>query len=307
MNPDLVTRLTEELSSYTMSETTSEAVKLHRLPNREFVRQVCDLFLSILFPGFYNAIQVGRADLSSYIRKNIYEIDCILCEQICLARRYNCSSSGDALPDDLVEDTRNLVKSFFERLPEVGRLIHTDVEAAFNNDPAACNHEEIILSYPCIEAISIYRLAHELYKLDVPLIPRIMTEIAHSHTGIDIHPGAQIDESFFIDHGTGVVIGETCEIGKHCVLYHGVTLGAFNPLWRNEEGELPRGQSNKRHPSLEEHVVVYPGATILGGDTLIGAYSVIGGNVWLTHSVDTHSVVTMEDPKLNVKTRSKKK
>ena len=304
MNPELVSQLTEALSHFT--STGKDTVRQHRLPNRESIDQVCTLFLSLLFPGFYNAIQVGRSDLSSYIKKNIYEIDCILCEQICLAKRYNCSSSGDELPEDLIGNTRELVQNFFKQLPSVAELIRSDVEAAFSNDPAACNHEEIILSYPCIEAISIYRLAHVLYKLEVPLIPRIMTEIAHSHTGIDIHPGAQIDEQFFIDHGTGVVIGETCVIGKKCVLYHGVTLGAFNPLWRNEEGELPRGQSNKRHPSLEENVVVYPGATILGGDTLIGAHSVIGGNVWLTHSVEANSVVTMEDPKLNVKTRRQK-
>ena len=304
MNPELVSQLTETLSHYTSSG--EDTIRQHRLPNRESIDQVCTIFLSLLFPGFYSAIQIGRADLSSYIKKNIYEIDCILCEQICLAKRYSCSSSGDDLPADLLANTRELVQSFFQRLPAVAELIRSDVEAAFSNDPAACNHEEIILSYPCIEAISIYRLAHELYKLEVPLIPRIMTEIAHSHTGIDIHPGAQIEERFFIDHGTGVVIGETCIIGKNCVLYHGVTLGAFNPLWRNEDGELPRGQSNKRHPTLEENVVVYPGATILGGDTKIGAHSVIGGNVWLTNSVEANSVVTMEDPKLNVKTRRQK-
>ncbi len=307
MKPELVTKLTQQLGRYNVNDIHADTVMQHRLPNRESISQVCDLFLSVLFPGFFNAVQVGRADLSSYSRKNLYEIDYILCEQICLARRYDCSSHGDELPSDLVDNTKGILEAFFERLPEVGKLISTDVKAAFDNDPAACSHEDIILSYPCIMAIGIYRVAHELYKLDIPLIPRIMTEIAHSNTGIDIHPGATIDESFFIDHGTGVVIGETCIIGKHCVLYHGVTLGAFNPLFRNEEGELPRGQSNKRHPTLEDHVVVYPGATILGGDTLIGHHSVIGGNVWLTKSVEANSVVTIEDPKLNVKTRNKKK
>lgn len=304
MNPELITRLTQELGRYNVNETSNGTIRKHRLPNRESIEQICDLFLLVLFPGFFTEVQIERSDLSSYTRKNLYEIDYLLCEQICLARRYDCSSHGSELPVDLVDQTKGLLVSFFERLPDVAHLIHSDVQAAFDNDPAACSHEDIILSYPCIVAISIYRVAHELYRLGVPLIPRIMTEIAHSQTGIDIHPGANIDEHFFIDHGTGVVIGETCEIGKHCVLYHGVTLGAFNPLYRNEQGELPRGQSNKRHPTLEDHVVVYPGATVLGGDTRIGHHSVIGGNVWLTKSVEANSVVTIEDPQLNVKTRT---
>ena len=174
MNPELVTKLTEELGHYTTNSAGTNTVKLHRLPNRETINTVCDLFLAVLFPGFFNAVQVGRSDLSSYSRKNLYEIDYILCEQICLARRYHCSSSGDALPGDLVDDTRSLLIAFMERLPAVDALIRSDVQAAFDNDPAACSHEDIILSYPCIEAISIYRIAHELYKLNVPLIPRII-------------------------------------------------------------------------------------------------------------------------------------
>jgi len=144
----------------------------------------------------------------------------------------------------------------------------------------------------------VQRLAHRMYLLEVPFIPRMMTEIAHSHTGIDIHPGAAIGESFFIDHGTGVVIGETATIGDHVTLYHGVTLGAFNPLVKGDDGTLRRGQENKRHPDLEDHVTVYPNATILGGKTRIGHHSVIGGNVWLTHSVTPYSRVTMKDTEL---------
>jgi serine O-acetyltransferase len=149
-----------------------------------------------------------------------------------------------------------------------------------------------------MEAITVQRLAHRLYLMGVPFLPRMMTEAAHSHTGIDIHPGASIGESFFIDHGTGVVIGETASIGHRVTLYHGVTLGAFNPLRKDEQGQLRRGQENKRHPDLEDHVTVYPNATILGGHTRVGHHSVIGGNVWLTHSVQPYSKVTLKDPEL---------
>jgi serine O-acetyltransferase len=185
-----------------------------------------------------------------------------------------------------------------DQLPNLARLLGSDIDAAYHNDPAASSVEEILLAYPYIEAITVQRLAHRLYLLEVPFIPRMMTEVAHSHTGIDIHPGASIGESFFIDHGTGVVIGETSSIGNKVTLYHGVTLGAFNPLSKDEDGQLRRGQDNKRHPTLEDHITVYPNATILGGRTRIGHHSVIGGNVWLTHSVAPYSRVTVKDPEL---------
>jgi serine O-acetyltransferase len=159
----------------------------------------------------------------------------------------------------------------------------------------------VLLSYPCIEAITVQRLAHGLYLLEVPFIPRMMTEVAHSNTGIDINPGATIGESFFIDHGTGVVIGETATIGEKVTLYHGVTLGAFNPLMKDDHARLRRGQTNKRHPDLEDHVTVYPNATILGGGTRVGHHSIIGGNVWLTHSVEPYSKVVVEDPELLIR------
>ena len=163
-----------------------------------------------------------------------------------------------------------------------------------------------MLSYPGVEAITVQRFANELYKLKVPYLPRILTELAHSRTGIDIHPGATIEDSFFIDHGTGVVIGETATIGKHVTLYHGVTLGAFNPTGRRDTGgELVRGLANKRHPDIEDHVTVYAGATIIGGDTRIGHHSIIGGNVWLTHSVAPYSRVAMREPELVIRTNAK--
>ena len=199
-----------------------------------------------------------------------------------------------------------MVRDLRAKLPRLAQLLGLDLLAAMKNDPAASGYEEILLSYPGIQAITVQRLAHELYLMKVPYMPRMMTEIAHSNTGIDIHPGATIDESFFIDHGTGIVIGETATIGKHVTLYHGVTLGAFNPTSRRDSGgELARGHSNKRHPDLEDNVTIYPGAKILGGDTRIGHDSVIGGNVWLTHSVAPYSRVTVKDPELLIRSHSK--
>ena len=184
------------------------------------------------------------------------------------------------------------------RLPQLRSVLELDVESAFLGDPAAKSHHEIIFCYPGLEAITIYRLAHELLLLGVPLIPRLMTEHAHSKTGIDIHPGARIGPGFFIDHGTGVVIGETCDIGKNVKLYQGVTLGALS-FPRDASGNIIRGM--KRHPTLEDEVVVYANATILGGDTVVGHHAVIGSNVWLTQSVEPYTVVLLEKPQLRIK------
>jgi serine O-acetyltransferase len=202
------------------------------------------------------------------------------------------------VPPGIKKTARERVDQALESLPELARLLASDVDAAFSSDPSAAGLEEVLLSFPSIQAITVQRLAHRLYQMEIPYIPRMMTEAAHSHTGIDIHPGATIGESFFIDHGTGVVIGETATIGSRVTVYHGVTLGAFNPLDKDDLGQLRRGQSNKRHPDLEDHVTVYPNATILGGKTRVGHHSVIGGNVWLTHSVVPYSKVVGKDPEL---------
>lgn len=180
-------------------------------------------------------------------------------------------------------DHEKVAMTFFGKIPELYEMLNKDAETILAGDPAANNEFEIIRTYPGFFAISFYRLAHELYKLEVPLIPRILTEYAHSHTGIDIHPGAEIGEYFFIDHGTGIVIGETTIIGDHVKLYQGVTLGALSV-----EKYM---KFTKRHPTVEDHVVIYSGATILGGETVIGHHSIIGGNVWLTKSVPSHSTV----------------
>lgn len=180
-------------------------------------------------------------------------------------------------------DTSKLAKKFFEDLPELFRILNTDIQAIFNGDPAARSEFEVIRTYPGFYAISLYRVAHSLYIDDIPLLPRILTEYAHSKTGIDIHPAAKIDEYFYIDHGTGIVIGESCKIGKHVKLYQGVTLGALS---------VDKSMANtKRHPTVEDNVVIYSGATILGGETIIGHNSVVGGNVWLTKSLPPNSRV----------------
>ena len=278
------------------------------LPNRDSVVEICRRFLALLFPGFYLKQHVFCGHHETFIRQILLEAEELLAEQVRHAQLFTAHCS-DVSPDQSAQVRHIEAKvdatlaTFFAQLPEISGQIATDVQAAFDNDPAAQSHLEIVAAYPGIEAIAVQRVAHALYKLHVPLIPRMMTEVAHSRTGIDIHPGAQIGNYFAIDHGTGIVIGETCVIGEHCMLYHGVTLGAFNPLAKNDSGELERGSSNKRHPDLENNVTVYPGATILGGDTRVGHHSIIGGNVWLTHSVEPYSRVTMKDPELLVRQR----
>jgi serine O-acetyltransferase len=274
------------------------------LPDRESVAKVCRGVLALLFPGFFTAERISKAELDTHTMSQLMELQSLLLDQTAKSLRYAARIGGKTPPAHLAEHTRGLVLEQLDHLARVRELVATDVEAAFKNDPAALDRETIVLSYPSIEALAVQRFAHCLYRAGVPILPRMMTEVAHSHTGIDIHPGATIDESFFIDHGTGVVIGETCTIGKHCVLYHGVTLGAWNPIGaKDENGDLKRGSSNKRHPDLEDKITVYPGATILGGDTKIGHHSIIGGNVWLTHSVEPYTLVTIKDPELMIRKR----
>jgi len=190
-------------------------------------------------------------------------------------------------------DVREIVAAFVARLPEVRRLVETDVSAAYDGDPAATSRMEVVMAYPGLYAVTIHRLAHELYRLKVPILPRVMSELAHSKTGIDIHPGATIGERFFIDHGTGVVIGETTVIGRNVRLYQGVTLGGLS-FDKDASGALVKGR--KRHPNIEDNVVIYANATILGGDTTIGHDSEIGGNVWLKDSVPPNSRVYNTPP-----------
>ena len=215
-------------------------------------------------------------------------------QQIARAFRHNCLAQD--LETDFEFRAQEIAVQFLSTIPELRRLLSEDAQAAYDGDPAAKSLDEIAFCYPGVAAISVYRLAHVLYELGVPLIPRMMTEYAHGKTGIDIHPGARIGNRFFIDHGTGVVIGQTTEIGNGVKIYQGVTLGALSFPRDESTGEVLRG--TKRHPTIEDEVVIYANATILGGETTIGRHSVIGSSAWLTRSVAPHTIVTIENPRL---------
>jgi serine O-acetyltransferase len=220
-----------------------------------------------------------------------------LIEEVDKSLRYVCRRIKEC-PTDICKDRAQVVaKELLETIPNIRRLLAGDVKAAYAGDPAAKSPAEIIMSYPCVFAIATYRIAHELHIRGVPTIPRIMSEYAHSRTGIDIHPGARIGKSFFIDHGTGVVIGETTVIGDNVRIYQGVTLGGQS-FSRNEISKL-RGK--KRHPTIEDDAIIYAGATILGGKTVVGKGAVVGGNVWITSSIPSNTIVTLESPKLAYK------
>jgi serine O-acetyltransferase len=252
------------------------------LPNKRAVTEAFEHLKHAFLMGFYSTRALSKENLRQGVAEHLYAAYCVLVEQIERALRYDhwMGRTEHKLPKGAGEE---VVLALFKGIPEIRRLINADVHATYEGDPAARNIEEIIFSYPSIEAVIAYRVAHRLFRAGVPMIPRIITEHAHARTGIDINPGAEIGERFFIDHGTGVVIGETSVIGNDVKLYQGVTLGALSIPNRDSQG--------KRHPTLEDRVTIYAGATILGGDTIIGADSVIGGNVWLTKSVAPKSRV----------------
>ncbi|MFN3653518.1 MAG: serine O-acetyltransferase EpsC [Armatimonadota bacterium] len=261
------------------------------LPSEAEVLRVLTLLDDIFYPG-YRSERCAEMPVETLVIERLAAAYDLLYRQVRLALPLRWMSeavrSGDLegpSPLDaeaISSEAERVVGAFFERLPEIREALKLDVIAAYKGDPAAKSYAEVILSYPGVRAVTTYRVAHQLYRLDVPLIPRLMTEHVHSRTGIEIHPGATIGESFFIDHGTGVVIGETAEIGKRVKLYQGVTLGAFS-FKLDESGHPVKG--GKRHPTIEDDVVIYAGTTILGGETVIGRGSVIGSNVWLTRSV----------------------
>jgi serine O-acetyltransferase len=257
------------------------------LPSKRVIASLCEDLLQLLFPGFFAEEAVSSAELPVITNELVQSIHQRLAEEMEHSLRL-------AAPDVLETKGRanELACKFFKAMPLVRRLLQTDVEAAYDGDPAAKGYDEIILAYPGLEAIAIQRLAHILYREGVPLIPRMMTEWVHSRTGIDIHPGAHIGSHFFIDHGTGVVIGETCVIGSHVKLYHGVTLGAQS-FPKDDQGHIVKG--TKRHPNVEDYVTVYPNAIILGGETTLGARSTIGANVFLMKSVPPDTLLVMAD------------
>lgn len=259
---------------------------------RRVIGALCKL-RAVLFPGFFGKEYVGRGSVGYYVGELIYEIHEELSDEIFKA--WQSCGEEKVEPEVCHEKAQQTCIEFLRALPEIRRLLTLDAKAAYDGDPAAKSINEIVFSYPGMMAITVHRLAHELYRLKVPLIPRIMSEYAHRETGIDIHPGARIGESFFIDHGTGVVIGETTEIGNNVKLYQGVTLGALS---FKEGADAMRNR--KRHPTIEDNVVIYAGATILGGDTVIGRDSVIGGNVWVIKSIPPRSKVMLDLPKLKI-------
>jgi serine O-acetyltransferase len=266
------------------------------LPCQESIYELLAELLCLLLPGC-----PGSADHQAHgdTRSHLDHISRALHVQILKALRYGCDDA--ACPDSCDCHTRaqSITAAFLNNLTEIDAVLSEDLKAAYEGDPAAKSTVEVVMSYPGIIAVAVHRIAHELYKQKVPLISRIMSEWAHSRTGIDIHPGATIGPGFFIDHGTGVVVGETCQIGKRVKLYQGVTLGALS-FEQNEDGSLVKGI--KRHPDVEDHVTIYAGATILGGNTRIGEGSEIGGNVWLTQSVPPWSKVYNQTPSPKIRT-----
>jgi serine O-acetyltransferase len=275
-----------------------------QLPNRDVIIECIKRLREVLFPGYFGKRgQVTAENVKFRIGELLLELSDALYEQVRCCLRYaeslpEPSGDGDASCAACDRRAAGAVGAFLERLPAVRDMLADDVQAAFDGDPAAQNTDETIFCYPGLLAITVQRLAHEFYRLGVPLLPRIMTEYAHSLTGIDIHPGAKLGRRLMIDHGTGVVIGETTEIGDNVKIYQGVTLGALAPGY----GQLLRGQ--KRHPTIEDDVTIYAGATILGGDTVIGRGSTIGGNVFITGSVPPMNQVSAEPPKLKYRDRS---
>lgn len=263
------------------------------LPSKRAMAGICEDLLQLLFPGFHDQEPIHSSHLRRVTRHRLFTIAERLVEEV-------CKSLQRGEPDCPKERAQKVVLEFLSTLPHVRGLLRTDVEAAFAGDPAAGCLEEIILAYPYLEAIAIQRSAHMLYCHHVPLIPRMMTEWAHSRTGIDIHPGAHIHSHFFIDHGTGVVIGETATIGSHVKMYQGVSLVARSLAG----GQQLKGK--KRHPTVEDHVTIYAGTTVIGGDTVIGAGSTIGANVFLTHSVPPRSLVLYEENSLRIYDKDKR-
>jgi serine O-acetyltransferase len=291
-----------EATAALLDSYTGAGVKIHHLDRRPLpahaeVISVLAALYELLFPGYAGAQGLTGTALRLHVESRMAWLYETLTEQI--SRAINHGKKIEDACDVTEQGAADCAAAFLTRLPALRATLATDVQAAYDGDPAAGCFDEIIFSYPGLYAITTYRLAHELHALRVPLIPRIMTEHAHHRTGIDIHPGTRVGARFFIDHGTGVVVGGTAQIGTNVKLYQGVTLGAFS-FDKDSSGELVR--NTKRHPTIEDDVVIYAGATILGGDTVIGRGSVIGGNVWLTHSVPPGTHVRQESPNLRIST-----
>ena len=290
-----VTQLTDQLIVSYARVGGINHIDGKNLPSKTVIASITADLLRLLFPGFFDEKAIHSSELKVEMVSLMDSVLGRLEDEVAKSLEYAIPAglSKKELRPAAVKSTLE----FLSNLPQIREILRTDAEAAFNGDPAALSQEEIIVAYPFMEAIAVHRLAHELYQKQIALIPRIMTEWAHSRTGMDLHPGARIGSHFFVDHCTGTVVGETCEIGQNVKMYHGVTLGAKS----TSGGQHLRGK--KRHPTIEDDVTIYPGATILGGDTVIGAGSTIGGNVFLTSSVPPNSLVVFEGVTMRVVTK----
>ena len=281
---EIIQRNVKVLSAATPGEERMVPHTNSPLPSVDELERIVDLLKKIIFHGFFDERKANEEVRSYAIGVNLENVLSLLKKQI--ARAFLYQGEETASPQEAATLSADLALRFIDRIPEIKRMLLTDVEAVFENDPAVGNYGEVIFSYPVIQAMISYRIAHELLRMGIPVIPRIITEQAHSATGIDIHPGAEIGEYFSIDHGTGVVIGETCIIGNHVTLYQGVTLGAKN----FKIGHAGKPQNVPRHPILEDYVTIYSNSTVLGRVT-IGYGTVIGGNVWITHDVGPYATI----------------
>jgi len=286
-------KLISEITHTYKGDSGINFIDVSNLPYRQKILEILDLLTEVLFPGYTGKRTVTKSNINFILGDILCQVYTELSEQIERAYQYQCRiKKCDGC--DCQAMAENATRHLLTQLPRIRELLKGDVGAAFDGDPAAKSFEEIVISYPCITAIATYRIAHELYLKEVPLIPRIMSECAHSKTGIDIHPGAKIGKNFFIDHGTGVVIGETTVIGENVKIYQGTTLGAMS-FPKDERGRIIKG--GKRHPTIEDNVTIYAEATILGNVT-IGAGAVIGGNVWIKESVPAGVTVTVANTDL---------
>ncbi|MCL1887789.1 MAG: serine O-acetyltransferase [Kiritimatiellaeota bacterium] len=299
---DWLDALAQELAPCHNCLLTHPAKKLD-LPGREAVTDLLGRIVTLLFPGCHGRTPFMEERAGAHIREHLRETGATLDDYCRRVLHYACPNNTPCRQcGECGAKARDAATQLLGRLPAIRECLREDILAAYEGDPAASSTMEVALSYPGLYAIAVHRVAHALCNLGVPLIPRVMSEHAHSLTGIDIHPGAQIGPGFFIDHGTGVVIGETCVIGRRVKLYQGVTLGALS-FQKDGQGNLVKGV--KRHPDVEDGVVIYAGATILGGKTVIGRHSVIGGNVWLTQSVPPHSTVYNSQPAPDIRVKNK--
>lgn len=281
------------------SDRAIDQIELFTQPDTELIKEITAKLLKIVFPGFYRETGYRFYNQRSRLTVLIEDVMYNLNKQIAIVLR-QLPENAEKTDEEIELASQNISVDFFKKIPRIREYLETDVQAFFDGDPAAFNKNEIILCYPGLYAITVNRIAHELFLLGVPLIPRIMTEHAHNLTGIDIHPGATIGKYFFIDHGTGIVVGETTIIGDNVKVYQGVTIGALS----TRGGQRLKGA--KRHPTIEDNVTIYSGASILGGETVIGHDSVIGSNAFITKSVDPGMTVSIKNQELNLKNRNGK-